>query len=122
MCTYLLLYNGYCSNCQQVAQLIQYYAGHRLETMPIQSERAANILQQVYPAGWAFAPYLVRIKDEKICTWAREAALWRLLWLLGIQQSWRMLWHAWRAGVQLMPPLSYYKQAYRVKKRIQSFL
>jgi predicted DCC family thiol-disulfide oxidoreductase YuxK len=103
MPTYLLLYNDHCPACRQLAALIDQCAGPRLTLLPIHSQRAIDLLGRARPAGWTFAPYLLRIHGESVCAWTGRRALWRCLLLLGPWRTCRLLWRARRLGLYLAP-------------------
>lgn len=55
----LLLFNGACSFCASLAENICNSASTKLEILPLQSDRANNLLKEIYPNGAEFTFYFI---------------------------------------------------------------
>jgi predicted DCC family thiol-disulfide oxidoreductase YuxK len=55
----VLIFNGDCGKCSSLANLIDDLAPAPLELVSIHDRRAAEVLDEAFPSGWRFAPYLV---------------------------------------------------------------
>lgn len=97
-----LIFDTHCSVCKSLARAIEEVAGSELEAISIHDDKARVLLDQVYPAGWEHAPYLVMVDQGKVRAWAGINAALRLTLLMGPRQTWR-IWTLARRHSVLWP-------------------
>jgi predicted DCC family thiol-disulfide oxidoreductase YuxK len=96
-----LVFDAHCSACNQVTETIKETAGDKLETISIHDPKARTLLDQVYPEGWEYAPYLVIVDHGRTQAWMGWAMAWRLAWLFGPSKTWRVWTLARQYGILL---------------------
>jgi len=100
----VLIFDSSCLQCSRVAQLVRDGARNPVDVVSIRDPRGRELLDSVYPSGWDFRPYLVRLTNEQTRAFHGPRLAWELLRLLGLIGSLRV-WSALRNGpVQPLPP------------------
>lgn len=111
-----LVFNPGCAACSRLAETVQGAAGAKLQTISIQDEQAKTLLDQAYPQGWEFAPYLITVDGGRVHAWTGVGAAVRLGLLMGPRQALRVWSLARRSGVPL-PPGSKPPRAFAASRR-----
>jgi len=78
-----LLFDAGCAVCNQIAQAIEEAASGKLQAVSLRDPQAVQWLEQVYPEGWAYRPYLVTVDGDRVQAYAGPGMAMRLGWLLG---------------------------------------
>jgi predicted DCC family thiol-disulfide oxidoreductase YuxK len=80
---YYLVFDAHCSVCTHLAEEIEQGTNHKLSIISIHGSEAKALLDQVFPSGWDFAPYLVCERPQGVQAWKGWGATIRLGRLLG---------------------------------------
>ncbi len=98
-----LVFDASCSTCNSLAQAIYETAAGKLEILNIHDTKARAMLDQAYPTGWQFAPYLVAVDQTRARAYMGAHLALRLAWLMGPKKAWR-IWNQARQFGVLLPP------------------
>lgn len=91
-----LVFDAGCSTCTELSQAIHKAASGKLEIISIHDQQAQGLLDQAYPDGWGFRPYLVELESDKAAASTGIIMALRLGLLLGLRQA----WHVWKLARQ----------------------
>jgi len=117
-----LLFDAGCAVCNQIAQAIEEAASGKLQVVSLRDPQAVQWLEQVYPEGWAYRPYLVVVEGDRVRAYAGPGMAMRLGWLLGPRKAWRVWSLARRYGVMLPPGGEYSAERRGFLKRATLFV
>lgn len=56
-----LIFNASCSACNSLALTLERAVAGKLNAIDIASEQAKDILNQAFPKGWEYNPYLITV-------------------------------------------------------------
>lgn len=87
--TQYLLFDANCAKCTHIADFVYKISDKGIITLSIHSKEAIALLDQAYPNGWQYAPYLVQVDHQnniRAKTGAR--ATLQLSKQLGLRKSW----------------------------------
>lgn len=56
-----LIFNASCSACNLLALTIEKVTARKLNIIDIASEQAKDMLNQAFPKGWEYNPYLITV-------------------------------------------------------------
>lgn len=96
-----LVFDGSCSMCSQLAEVIQGAVGARLNVISIYSNQARQLLDQAYPMGWVHAPYFITTNYGTVRAWTGVQGALRLGLLTGPRKGWQIWKSARRSGVRI---------------------
>src|SRR6202521_2906622 len=98
----ILIFDSSCAHCSRVAIAVRESARKPIEVVSIRDHRAGDLLNNIYPTGWKFRPYLIRSDSERPRAFHGMRLGWELLFLVGLRGSLRV-WSALRES-RLRPP------------------
>ena len=93
----ILIFDSSCAQCSRVATAVRECAHNPIEVVSIRDRRAEELLNNIYPAGWEFRPYLIRSAGERTHAFYGIRLGWELLFLVGLRGSLRV-WSALRGS------------------------
>jgi hypothetical protein len=93
----ILIFDSSCAQCSRVAIAVRECAHEPIEVVSIRDHRAEELLNNIYPAGWEFRPYLIRSTSERTHAFHGIRLGWELLFLIGLRGSLRV-WSALRGS------------------------
>lgn len=89
-----LLYDGGCSTCSSLAREVAAAVGDSMGLLSLGDERARGYLDEVYPQGWQYRPYVVEVGVGGVRAHGGWPAYLRLAFWMGPGRAlriWRML-------------------------------
>lgn len=98
-----LVYDSGCSICDQLAGVVRDAAGGKIEPISIRGEKAKALLDEAFPSGWGYAPYLVAVDGGRVRAWTGTASALHLTRLVGVRKALR-IWNAARKSGVYLPP------------------
>lgn len=72
-----------------------------LKAISITSEESQKLLEQVFPKGWKYRPYLVRVHQNKVFASTGYEMFLYLKILLGSQKGWQVYSLVQKYGIKL---------------------
>ena len=97
-----LIFDARCSTCSSLAKTVKETVGNKLESISIHDPKAQDLLDQVYPDGWIYAPYLVITEKNKVKASKGFNLFIQLGWLIGLRGAWR-IWNLSRTQNLSLP-------------------
>ena len=94
-----LVFDSRCPHCSHLAETIESATSGQLEAISIHDAKAIALLDQAYPQGWKFAPYLITVSQDKVDAKTGIGAALRLGWLLGPRKGWQIWSLAQQYGI-----------------------
>ena len=101
---YYLVFDSQCSVCNQVATTARTASNHKLDILGIQSSRAKELLDLVYPQGWKHMPYLLRVENNQVKAWSNIGLTLQLIKHLGLRDFIRF-WNSASIGSSTDSPI-----------------
>ncbi|MBD2775641.1 hypothetical protein [Iningainema tapete] len=83
-----------------LAVKIEVAAGNEIKAINIASKQAEELLEQAFPKGWKYRPYLVIANQGKVLASTGYEMFLQLKKLLGTQQGWNVYSMAQQYGVK----------------------
>lgn len=96
-----LVFDSSCSVCNALAATFQEAVGTKLEAISIYGDRARTLLDRAFPGGWAHAPYLILVDENRVRAWTGLRLAVQLGMLIGPRKAWRVFAIARRSKVHL---------------------
>jgi hypothetical protein len=96
-----LIYCDVSSETNSLAFEIEAAADGKINAINITSKKANELLYQVFPNGWKYHPYLVKVNQDIIAASTGYEMFVQLKGLLGLQKGWQVYSIAQRYGVKL---------------------
>lgn len=96
-----LIFNASCSACNSLALRLEIAAAGKLNAIDIASEQAKDILNQAFPKGWEYNPYLITVKGDRVSASSGNKMVLQLGMLLGPEKAWKIYNQARQYGVKL---------------------
>jgi hypothetical protein len=93
----ILIFDSSCAQCSRIAIAVREFAHKPIEVVSIRDHRAEELLNNIYPAGWKFRPYLIRSTTEQTHAFHGMRLGWELLFLVGLRGS-LQVWSALRGS------------------------
>lgn len=98
-----LVFDSRCQVCTWMVEEVRRAVDGRLEAISLYDPHVRDLLDQVYPHGWKYAPFLMTVEDGRVRAWAGAGAALRLGLLMGPRRAWRVWAVARRYGIVLPP-------------------
>lgn len=85
-----LIFDSRCSACSSLARAIEEGVTRKLDVVDISSEQAKELLDQVFPNGWEYQPYLVIVNQNEVSALTGYKMALQIGMLLGPKKSWQV--------------------------------